>query len=169
MKRYLLLSLVTLLFFSLDVAAMEHDMEKLLETLKRHEGVKHHAYRDSLGVLTIGCGRNISDSRRHHGLGLSDAEIDYMLQNDIERTVKELSEEYDWFDDLEEGARRDAIINMHFNLGRVRFATFKRAISHMENENHKEAATEFLQSKWAKQVKGRALEVTDMILTNMYV
>ena len=169
MKRYLLLSLVTLLFFSLDAVAMEKDMEKLLETLKRHEGVKHHAYRDSLGVLTIGCGRNISDSRRHHGLGLSDAEIDYMLQNDIERTVKELSEEYDWFDDLEEGARRDAIINMHFNLGRVRFATFKRAIAHMEAANHKEAATEFLRSKWAKQVKGRALEVTDMILTNDYV
>ena len=169
MKRYLFLSLVTLLFFSLDAAAMEHDMEKLLETLKRHEGVKHHAYRDSLGVLTIGCGRNISDSRRHHGLGLSDAEIDYMLQNDIERTIKELSSEYPWFNDLEEGARRDAIINMHFNLGRLRFATFKRAIAHMEKANHKEAATEFLHSKWAKQVKGRALEVTDMILTNDYV
>ena len=169
MKRYLFLSLVTLLFFSLDTAAMEHDMEKLLETLKRHEGVKHHAYRDSLGVLTIGCGRNISDSRRHHGLGLSDAEIDYMLQNDIERTIKELSSEYPWFNDLEEGARRDAIINMHFNLGRLRFATFKRAIAHMEKANHKEAATEFLHSKWAKQVKGRALEVTDMILTNDYV
>jgi len=169
MKRYLFLSLVTLLFFSLDAAAMEHDMEKLLETLKRHEGVKHHAYRDSLGVLTIGCGRNISDSRRHHGLGLSDAEIDYMLQNDIERTIKELSSEYAWFNDLEEGARRDAIINMHFNLGRLRFATFKRAIAHMENANHQEAATEFLHSKWAKQVKGRALEVTDMILTNDYV
>ena len=169
MKRYLFLLLVTLLFFSLDAAAMEYDMEKLLETLKRHEGVKHHAYRDSLGVLTIGCGRNISDSRRHHGLGLSDAEIDYMLQNDIERTIKELSSEYAWFNDLEEGARRDAIINMHFNLGRLRFATFKRAIAHMEKANHKEAATEFLHSKWAKQVKGRALEVTDMILTNMYV
>ena len=169
MKRYLFLSLVTLLFFSLDTAAMEYDMEKLLETLKRHEGVKHHAYRDSLGVLTIGCGRNISDSRRHRGLGLSDAEIDYMLQNDIERTIKELSSEYPWFNDLEEGARRDAIINMHFNLGRLRFATFKRAIAHMEKANHKEAATEFLHSKWAKQVKGRALEVTDMILTNDYV
>ena len=169
MTRSLFLSLVTLLFLSLDAAAMEHDMEKLLEALKRHEGVKRHAYKDSLGVLTIGCGRNISDSRRHHGLGLSDAEIDYMLQNDIERTIKELSREYPWFNDLEEGARRDAIINMHFNLGRLRFATFKRAIAHMENANHKEAATEFLHSKWAKQVKGRALEVTDMILTNDYV
>jgi lysozyme len=92
-----------------------------------------------------------------------------MLQNDIERTIKELSREYEWFNELEEGARRDAIINMHFNLGRARFAGFKKAIGHMENASHEDAALEFLNSRWAKQVKGRALEVTDMIKTNTYV
>ena len=55
------------------------------------------------------------------------------------------------------------------NLGRVRFASFKRAIEHMGNANHEEAATEFLESKWARQVKGRALEITDQISTNTYV
>ena len=144
-------------------------MEKLISTLKRHEGVKSHAYRDSLGILTIGCGRNISKSEEHHGLGISDDEIEYMLQNDIERTIKELSQEYVWFNDMEEGARRDAIINMHFNLGRFRFAGFKKAIAHMENGSYDAAATEFLDSRWAKQVKGRSLEVTDMIKTNTYV
>jgi lysozyme len=147
----------------------KNSMEKLIATLKRHEGTKTHAYRDSLGILTIGCGRNISKSEEHYGLGISDDEIEYMLQNDIERTIKELSEEYVWFNDMEEGARRDAIINMHFNLGRFRFAGFKKAIAHMENGSHNEAATEFLDSRWAKQVKGRALEVTDMIKTNTYV
>jgi lysozyme len=151
-----------------ELTLEENSMEKLIATLKRHEGVKHHAYRDSLGVLTIGCGRNISNSRRHHGLGISDDEIDYMLQNDIERTIKELSREYPWFNDMEEGARRDAIINMHFNLGRARFASFKKAIGHMENASHEDAALEFLNSRWARQVKGRAIEVTDMINTNTY-
>tara|TARA_R100000656_G_scaffold95366_1_gene69220 strand:+ start:560 stop:1018 length:459 start_codon:yes stop_codon:yes gene_type:complete len=152
-------------------------MDKLIDTLKRHEGVKTHAYKDSLGVLTIGCGRNIQDGfkigeadpKTHRGLGLSDDEIDYMLQNDIERTIKELSSEYPWFNELEEGARKDGIINMHFNLGRPRFAKFKKAIAHMEAANHDMAAIEFLDSRWAKQVKGRALEVTDMIKTNTYV
>jgi lysozyme len=92
-----------------------------------------------------------------------------MLQNDIERTIKELSQEYVWFNDMEEGARRDGIINMHFNLGRFRFAGFKKAIGHMENGSYNEAATEFLDSRWAKQVKGRALEVTDMIKTGTYI
>ena len=66
-------------------------MDKLIDTLKRHEGVKHFAYRDSEGILTIGCGRNISSSPINKGIGVSDDEIDYMLQNDIERTIKELS------------------------------------------------------------------------------
>ena len=72
-------------------------------------------------------------------------------------------------DGLEEGARRDRIINMHFNLGRVRFAKYKKAIAHMEDGNHDLASEEFLDSLWAKQVKGRSLEVTDMIKTNTYV
>jgi len=169
MNRFVAVFLGLSPLFFLEAVAMETDMEKLIETLKRHEGVKTHAYRDSLGVLTIGCGRNISDSKRHHGMGLSDDEIDYMLSNDILRTIKELAEEYSWFNDMEEGARRDAIINMHFNLGRVRFASFKIALFHMEKADHKNAASEFLNSKWAKQVKGRALEVTDMIATNTYV
>ena len=58
---------------------------------------------------------------------------------------------------------------MHFNLGRVRFAKFKKAIAHMEKEDHEAASVEFLDSLWAKQVKGRSLEVTDMIKTNTYV
>ena len=153
---------------SLVEIIIEDDMDKLIAMLKRHEGVKTHAYRDSLGILTIGCGRNISDSERHHGLGISEDEIDYMLSNDVARTIAELAKEYPWFNDLEEGARRDAIINMHFNLGRARFAGFKKAIGHMENASHEDAALEFLNSRWAKQVKGRAIEVTDMIKTNTY-
>jgi lysozyme len=147
---------------------VENNMEHLVLMLKRHEGVKNYAYRDINGLLHIGCGRNIEGSGMHKGLGISDDEIDYMLQNDIQRTVKELSKEYAWFNNLEDGARRDGIINMHFNLGRARFAKFKKAIAHMEAGNHDMAASEFLDSRWAKQVKGRSLEVTDMIKTGTY-
>ena len=152
-----------------QVAVSENKMDKLIETLKRHEGVKSHAYKDSLGILHIGCGRNIENSKEHRGIGLSDEEIDFMLSNDIARTIQELSKEYRWCQELDEGARRDAIINMHFNLGRYRFAKFVKAIGHMESGNYDAAAAEFLDSRWAKQVKGRSLEVTDMIKTNTYV
>ena len=61
--------------------------EKLLEMLKRHEGVRSHVYLCSAGYETIGVGRNISKS----GMGLYGDEVDYLLENDIERVIKELS------------------------------------------------------------------------------
>ncbi|HBY67482.1 MAG TPA: hypothetical protein DEG69_06835, partial [Flavobacteriaceae bacterium] len=155
--------------FTDQVVMSGNKMEKLIETLKRHEGVKAHAYKDQFGTWHIGAGRNIHPDGNNKGTGLSDDEIDYMLSNDIVRTIKELTEEYEWFKELDEGARRDGIINMHFNLGRYRFAKFVKAIGHMEAENYDKAAAEFLDSRWAKQVKGRSLEVTDMIKTNTYV
>jgi lysozyme len=39
----------------------------------------------------------------------------------------------------------------------------------MERGDYQEAATEFLDSRWAKQVGGRALELTDLIKTGEYV
>jgi len=144
-------------------------MEKLIEQLKRQEGVKRHGYRDTNGLLHIGCGRNIDGDTARKGPGLSMREIDEMLQNDIEASIKELSKTYPWFNDLEDGARKDAVINLHFNMGGPTLAKFKKALGHMKAGNHSEAAVEFLDSRWAKQVKGRSLEVTDMILTNTYV
>ena len=68
-------------------------MAQLIEMLKRHEGVRSKVYMCSAGYETIGVGRNIADS----GLGLSDDEIDYLLNNDIERVRQELTDTYFWF------------------------------------------------------------------------
>ena len=114
--------------FTDQVVMSGNKMEKLIETLKRHEGVKATAYKDPFGTWHIGAGRNIHPEGANKGVGLSDEEIDYMLSNDIIRTIKELTEEYEWFRNLDEGARRDGIINMHFNLGRYRFAKFVRTM-----------------------------------------
>lgn len=139
-------------------------MDKLLAMLKRHEGVETHAYECSEGKVTVGVGRNIDQAG---GMGLSDDEIDYLLQNDVERVVKELAAEYPWFSDLDD-VRRDAMVDISFNLGATRLRLFKRALAAMETGNYKEAATEFLDSRWAKQVGSRALELTDMISSGEY-
>ena len=51
-------------------------MNKLKRMLKRHEGKRHFAYRCSEGKLTIGVGRCIDENG---GIGLSEEEIDYLL------------------------------------------------------------------------------------------
>jgi len=138
--------------------------EQLLEMLKRHEGVKSHVYLCSAGYETIGVGRNISKS----GMGLSDDEVDYLLENDIIRVIKELSSEYPWFKDLDD-VRKDAMIDISFNLGATRLRGFKRALAAMEVADYSTAAKEFLDSKWSRDVKGRSHELAHMIETGEYL
>ena len=138
--------------------------EQLLEMLKRHEGVRSKVYLCSAGYETIGVGRNISES----GMGLSDDEVDYLLQNDIERVIKELSTEYRWFNSLDD-VRKDAMIDISFNLGATRLRGFKRALAAMEVADYKMAAKEFLDSKWSRDVKGRATELCYMIEMGSYL
>tara|TARA_Y100000022_G_C13139351_1_gene324185 strand:+ start:381 stop:809 length:429 start_codon:yes stop_codon:yes gene_type:complete len=140
-----------------------YKMDKLIEQLKRHEGVKKHVYRDINGLEHIGVGRNISAS----GLGLSDEEIDYLLSNDILRCIKELSAEYAWFGNLDE-TRQEAVINIFYNLGATKYRQFVLANEGMKDGDYDRAATEFLNSRWAKQVGNRALELTDIIRTGEY-
>ena len=137
---------------------------KLLEMLKRHEGVKSHVYKCSAGFETIGVGRNISKS----GLGLTDDEVDYLLENDIVRVVKELSSEYPWFNDLDD-VRKDAIIDIGFNLGATRLRGFRRALAAMDAADYKTASLEFLDSKWSRDVKGRSTELAYMIEMGEYL
>lgn len=137
-------------------------MSKLIEQLRRHEGVRSHVYLCPAGYETIGVGRNIAES----GLGLSDDEIDYLLKNDIERCRLELSA-FSWFTDTDP-VRQDALINLCFNLGMTRLLGFKNALARMAEGKYPEAAEEFLDSRWAKQVGSRADEVTEMIKTGRY-
>jgi lysozyme len=133
--------------------------------LKRHEGMKHFVYDDHLGYATIGVGRCIE---KNVGLGLSHDEIEYLLQNDVNRCIQELDSNFTWYRNLCE-ARRDAMINLCFNLGLPRLKKFVKALAAMEAGNYEEAAVEFLDSRWAKQVGSRALEVAHMIRSGEYV
>lgn len=135
-------------------------MKRLIEQLKRHEGVSKWAYEDHLGYITVGVGRCLDPEI---GLGLSDKEIDYLLMNDIERCYKEL-ECLSWFPDLDP-VRQEALVNMVFNLGLTRFLQFKKTLAYLAEGKYPQAADEMLDSKWARQVKNRAIEISEMIRT----
>ena len=138
-------------------------MSKLVAQLKRHEGVKSHAYKCTANMITVGVGRNIDENG---GIGLSDDEINYLLENDIKRCKQELIS-LSWFTDLD-SVRQDALVNLCFNLGLTRLMGFNNAMAAMAEGNYQKAADEFYDSRWAKQVKSRADEVCEMIRTGRY-
>ena len=138
-------------------------MMRLINMLKRHEGVRNKVYMCPAGYETIGVGRNISES----GLGLSEDEVEYLLKNDILRCRNELLGEYDWFENLD-SVRQEAMIDLSFNLGQTKLRTFVKALGHLADGNYEEAGRELYNSRWAEQVGDRSLEVCQMIGSGEY-
>jgi lysozyme len=148
---------------------MTRDNDKIIEMLKRHEGVvknndRHVLYKCSENYWTLGIGRNIDPNG---GLGLSDDEVDYMLSNDVDRVIAELGKSFTWFSDID-CVRADAMIDICFNLGMPRLKGFAKALSAMASEDYEIAAYEFSDSAWFKQVGNRAQTIVDMIRYGKY-
>ena len=137
-------------------------MTELIEQLKRHEGIKLTPYKCTSDKLTIGVGRNLED------VGISEEEAEMLLQNDIQRAVSQLKERFPWTLELDE-VRFAALINFTFNVGIGTVSKFVNAMALLKGKKYDMAADEFLNSRWAKQVGGRALELTDLIKTGEYV
>jgi len=134
-------------------------LKEITETLKRHEGVCQYAYRCPAGYWTIGAGRNIDENS---GRGLSDDEIDYLLQNDISLSMDELQNTFSWFGELPKQVQ-GVLVNMHFNMGLYTLRKFRNMLDALERGEYNRAADEMLDSNWADQVGNRALELSDIV------
>lgn len=58
---------------------------------------------------------------------------------------------------------KKAIIDMSFNLGLTNLRTFENTKAALMEKDYNVAAREMLDSKWARQVKGRALNLASMV------
>ncbi|MDI6808258.1 MAG: lysozyme [Candidatus Eisenbacteria bacterium] len=129
----------------------------VFEQLQRHEGYRQKPYRDSVGKLTIGFGRNLDD------VGISKDEANFLLRSDV-FVARRQAEKFVWFASLDE-PRQSVIVNMIFNLGLEKFSRFKNTIRFIEFGNYALAAKEMLNSKWASQVGNRAKELARIMET----
>lgn len=143
-------------------AAGEKREEEFLAVLKshlrRHEGVSRFPYVDTVGVITIGIGRNLSH------VGLSMDEVEYLFENDVKKAVdsarRVVGEKL--FDSLSVN-RKSAIANMAFNLGEAGLSKFVKFLGSIREGDFKKASREMLNSVWARQVGRRAIELSRMI------
>jgi lysozyme len=126
------------------------------QQLKVDEGVRARLYKDSLGIWSIGVGRNLEAK------GLSPDEIDYLLDNDMAEAELDARAIFSGFDDLSDN-RKAALINLAFNLGRTRLSAFTRTIEAINAGDFQAAAKEMLDSLWARQVGERAKRLARMI------
>lgn len=134
------------------------DMNQLVRDLERDEGRRRKPYRDSTGRLTIGVGRNLDD------VGLSEPEIDLLLQNDITGVCADLDRNVPWWRDMPEPWQR-GLANMAFNMGWPTLRNFRHMLAALEAGDGETAAAEALDSKWSAQVGDRAGRIAVLFRT----
>jgi len=132
------------------------NLRRLKKDLRRHEGFAQFAYLDSVGVPTVGYGRNLKDR------GVTENEAEVMLENDIRAAAEWAHVIVPTFALLTD-RRREVVVNMIFNLGPTRFRGFKNFLAAIAAEDWGRAAAEMLDSKWAKQVGARAIELSNLM------
>ena len=136
------------------------DIEALKDQLILHEGLKLEPYRCTADKLTIGVGRNIED------IGITEDEARYLLDNDILRVCEELDNAIAWWRNLSE-VRQRIIVDMAFNLGTPTLMKFQKTLGYIQSEDYESAASEMLDSKWARQVGQRAERLSKAMATDV--
>ena len=133
----------------------------IYEQLRRDEGVRLLPYADSVGKLTIGVGRNLTD------VGITQDEATMLLTNDVTKVTNQLAELLPWFGALD-AVRAGALVNMGFNLGVVGLLSFHNTLTCIEFGQWDNAAAAMLSSKWAGQVGARATRLAEQIRTGTW-
>jgi len=119
-------------------------MDSAANLLMLDEGFKQFVYKDTKGIPTIGFGRNLRDK------GISKAEAEWLLQNDIRDTYQELLRNIPWICQLNE-ARQAVLCDLAFNLGIVGFMAFKSFLGFVQRCQWQQAAEDLLKTEVAKQ------------------
>ena len=152
---------------------MKYDRQDLIEKLIVAEGLRLQVYKDTLGIDTIGIGRNLEDrgitqqelddldipSIDHvYEWGITEADAVYLAENDVQIVEEELVRAHPCVNKLD-AVRQLVVMDMAFNMGVPRLCKFKKMWAAIEGEDYHNAAKEMLDSRWAVQVKSRSTKL----------
>jgi lysozyme len=135
MYKYILLLLLSLNLYSTPT-------QLSLELIKKHEGLRLVAYKDSKG-MSIGYGTNLSY--------ITKKEAEYLLRSRLYMIDLELTRSYEWYTKLPY-IPKSIVIDMVYNLGLTRFSKFLKLHRHLEANNWVKSALEMKDSVWYRQV-----------------
>ena len=131
-------------------------MKDLINRIKHHEGFRSRVYKCTEGYDTIGYGFAIKD------LELDEDLAEEILLRKLEKLIKRVRNKFDWLDSVPHEVQ-GVIVEMSYQMGLSGVSKFKKALHAMLMFQWKLAATELLDSRWAKQTPNRAKELSDII------
>ena len=149
---------------------MKYRKEDFIQKLIAHEGLELQVYQDSLGIDTIGIGRNLEDRgitaeelmhmdfpniEAVYEHGITEADAIYLAKNDVQIVEEELVRAHPCVDKLD-SVRQLVLMDMAFNMGVPRLCKFVKMWNAVHESKFDIAAKEMLDSRWAVQVKSRS-------------
>ncbi len=117
------------------------DLQKIKQSIKKHEGLKLKPYLCPNKKLTIGYGRNLQDN------GITIIEAEKLLETDLLNLKLELEDSIKFFHKLDH-IRQNVLIEMAYNMGVPNLLEFKNTLKFMEKGDFINASIEMLDSQW---------------------
>lgn len=151
------------------------------DTIKRHEGVRYCAYKDSLGIWSIAVGENLervgeNEHLRSFGVNpdivwaaieeakkqgksktiplLNDTQVDALLDAEIDICLADLKNLFKNFDAMPEDAKT-VLVDLRFQLGASGLRKFSNTVKAFKEGRFKDAAAGMRASLAYKQTPAR--------------
>ena len=140
------------------------NLERLLESVKKHEGYRNKVYLDTLGKRTVGVGHLCVEDFWEDDKEYEEKFLMTILEHDLQtaiKSAKQLIEEFGC-DDIDEQAE-EILIEMVFQLGKTGVSKFKNMWKALSEKNYIGASYEMLDSRWAKQTPNRAKAMAELM------
>ena len=133
------------------------NMDRLLASVKKHEGYRNKVYLDTLGKRTVGVGHLCVEDFWEDDKEYEEKFLMTILEHDLQTAIKgakDLMSE-NGCNDIDEIAE-ELIIEMIFQLGKTGVSKFRNMWKHLSAFEYSSAASEMFDSRWAKQTPNRA-------------
>lgn len=147
----------------------------LIPDLKRDEGVRLKAYRDSRGIWTIGVGHNLQVDPTLYAqlqhlidVGITPGQCDLLLEADTANLAVRLRTLLPWLPKLDP-IRSDVISNLAFNLGVDGLMKWHHTLGFAQSGDYSSAGSAILASEpWAGQVGNRAIRLSRQMASGVH-
>ena len=140
------------------------NLERLMESVKQHEGYRNKVYLDTLGKRTVGVGHLSTEDRWEDDKEYEEEFLMKIFEEDLQEAIEGASTLMLQHDcsDIDEKAH-EIIIEMVFQLGMTGVSKFKNMWKALSEHNYTGASYEMLDSKWAKQTPNRAKSMAELM------
>ena len=140
------------------------DMDRLLESVKKHEGYRNKVYLDTLGKRTVGVGHLCVEDFWEDDKEYEEKFLMEILEKDLSDAIKganDLMAEHGCMDINEKA--HEILIEMVFQLGKTGVSKFRKMWDALAEKNYIGASYEMLDSRWAKQTPNRAKDMAQIM------